>query len=281
MQPEKSLNAIYANATVPEMVQDSHSLRILLRGFCVNWIAGADEQAAATFLAPDYTAHVGGVTFTGLENYIPAVLGQLTSYPGLGLSVHEVMLSEEGIAMVFTEHGATTDGVVAAWRGVGLFLGDDAHLIENWTEEDYYARRRQLESTIPDAVPAPATAPWATPFVGANEAMRSLVLAWLESGLAESTSTVTLDDNLDNAALLDQDAITVNCILSSGSRVAFQANLSGTFLGGLGVDDTMIGARASMGIAGLVSVESDGSISGQVVRDRLGLRRTLKKATHS
>ena len=88
------------------MTSGPHPLSLLLRGFCVDWIAGAQEQAASKFLAPTYTAHVGGVTFAGLEQYIPAVLGQLHTYPGLSLTVHDVLLGDEGIAMVFSEHGA-------------------------------------------------------------------------------------------------------------------------------------------------------------------------------
>ena len=260
------------------MTSGPHPLSLLLRGFCVDWIAGAQEQAASKFLAPTYTAHVGGVTFAGLEQYIPAVLGQLHTYPGLSLTVHDVLLGDEGIAMVFSEHGATTDGVAAAWRGVGLFAWDGNQLIENWTEEDYYARRRQLVSKNPDAVPTPATAPWATPWMEADEEHRSTVVAWLTSGLMESTPTVTLDDGLETSTLLTQDTITISHSVSAGSRVAFQASVEGTFLGGLDIVDAAIGTPATMGVSGLVSVQSDGSISGQVVRDRLGLRRALSIA---
>ena len=262
----------------PDVTSGPHPLALLLRGFCVDWISAGRPEAAEQFLRHDYIAHVGAMSFSGLDSYIPAVLGQLNAFPGLALTVHDVALGADGIAMVFSEHGSAITGEQASWRGVGLFTWDGSHLTENWTEEDYYARRRQLSSGVSDPVPPPAVAPWATPQEVSNEAALNAVTSWLSEGTLETTAGVVLDDGLEVSALLDQRGCVINQCFSAGSRVAFQATLTGTFLGGLGVDPAAIGQVADLGVSGLVSLNSDGSITGQVVRDRLGLRRSVLSA---
>ena len=135
-----------------------------------------------------------------------------------------------------------------------------------------------MSSGVSDPVPPPAVAPWATPQEVSNEAALNAVTSWLSEGTLETTAGVVLDDGLEVSALLDLRGCVINQCFSAGSRVAFQATLTGTFLGGLGVDPAAIGQVANLGVSGLVNLNPDGNISGHVVRDRLGLRRSVSSA---
>ncbi len=96
--------------------------------------------------------HIGDVELDGLEAYVPATVGQLEQFPGLQLTVHDLAFTEDRLVLHFTEHGASArhDLRAAAWTGVALFAWDGERLTENWTQEDYAARRRQLADGVPD-----------------------------------------------------------------------------------------------------------------------------------
>ena len=48
--------------------------------------------------------------------------------------------------MRFSEHGASArhDGAAASWTGLGLYQWNGTRLEENYVEQDYLSRRRQL-----------------------------------------------------------------------------------------------------------------------------------------
>ncbi len=132
-----------------------------LRGFAVDFLTAHDVSAVERVMDPAYRLSIGGHVLDGRDtSYLPATAAQLDQFPGLTVTVHDTILGSDGVAMRFTEHGASLrdGGRVAAWRGITLFRLQDGRLAQGWAEEDYFARKRQLKSGAPDPV-APARAP--------------------------------------------------------------------------------------------------------------------------
>src|SRR6202012_1913284 len=139
-----------------------HPVALLARRFCVDWLDRADASVPPEIMTPGYRVHIGRAGLDGLDAYTAGTLGPLTQFAGLLLTVHQLVSDGDQLALHFTEHGASTrhGGRAAAWRGVALFRIEDGRLAENWTQEDYYSRRRQLADGPADPVPAPAISPW-------------------------------------------------------------------------------------------------------------------------
>jgi hypothetical protein len=250
----------------------------VLRRFAVEWISGADAAVCDEIMSPNYRVEIGGVTLDGLEPYRQGTAGQLTQFPGLLITVHEVVNAGAQVAMRFTEHGPSIkhDGRAAAWRGIGLFYLEAGQLVRNLTEEDYAGRRRQLEAGVPDRVDAPAVAPWSTPVGRADPAAEQAVRRWLESDCSFSRPGVEIDDGRDAAKqpLLDVAAVTVTDMFSAGAKVAFRVQQTGLPTGVAGWS----GDALTLSVVGIVSVGEDGAISGHIVRDAAGFGRAIRAA---
>ena len=263
-----------------------HPLVNLMRRFCVGWLDDADAEVCDQIMDPNYTVRIGGTSISGRDaEYKPATLGQLKKFPGLLISVHDLFLSELEVALHFTEHGpSVSNGKWAAWSGIGIFRWNGERLLSNITEEDYFSRRRQLITGIPDPVGRVAIAPWsATPGQPDHEA-EATVRSWLEAGGLVGRDQIKVDDAWTGRftpPLIDQHGLEIDALFSSGRRVAFHAVQQGTYLGGLEVDHEPVGMEVSMAVAGIVRVDEQGSISGNVVRDRMGLRGDLGKLFES
>lgn len=257
-----------------------HPLVALMRRFSVDWLGRADPSAATEIMAPGYSILIGGHTLAGRDDaYIPGTLAQLSRFPGLLLTVQELFTDGDRVAMRFTEHGPSSadGGQPAAWTGVGLFFWDGTRLTRNATEEDYHSRRRQLAQRCSDPVEGPDPAPWAAQPVAGDPAAEAAVRAWLEAG---DLGAVVLDDGWTGQPtppLLDVTAVRIGDLFSAGSHVAFHAVQAGRYRGGLPDTDGGIGRDAEMGIAGMVTVVPGGAITGRVVRDRVGLRRAVRR----
>jgi len=243
----------------------------LAQRFTINWLNLADAAVPATIMAPDYQVHIGATELDGLEPYTAGTIGQLEQFPGLALTVHEFVTDGSQLALVFTEHGASAkhDGRAAAWRGVALFRCAGGLLAENWTQEDYYARRRQLATGVPDTIPAPAVAPWTVDPQPADTAAEDTVRSWLGAPVLDG---VELDDG--SPLTVDVTGVEVARLFSAGDAVAFAGRWAGRYAGGVdGVTGT--GQPAALGICGVVHVDADRVVGGHVVTDRHGLRRSL------
>ena len=253
----------------------------LLRRFAVDWLDRADEQVCREIMDPGYTIRIGGVVLEGLDAYVPATAGQLHRFPGLMITVHDLVAAEGRAALRFTEHGGSTEGGQAAWRGIGLFWSDGRVLVRSVTEEDYFGRRRQLVDGVADAVDPPMVAPWNQRIGAPDPEAEKTVLAWLESGgPGIDDAGVILDDAAPGRPappVLEVADCAVEELFSADRQVAFQVMQRGTFAGGIPGLDTEIGREASLSMVGLVTVGENGAITGHAVRDRLGLRRRLRR----
>lgn len=266
----------------------------LMRRYVVDYTNRQDTDVCAEIMEPDYTLRMGSHEVSGRdEAYIPASRKQFTQFPGLGLTVHEVISNGDRLALRFSEHGASLrhDGAAAAWTGLGLYRWNGTRLQDNSVEQDYLSRRRQLAAGEPATVGPPAVAPWDTPARAADPAAESVVRAWIAEGLAaggppgfgSSTAgtSLTWDDGgrgSDRAVLADPASI-VDDLFSAGDAVAFRLTCHGRYAGGLDeVTDAPAGTAATLHLVGLVHVRHDQVASGHLVRDRLGMARALSPA---
>lgn len=248
-------------------MRDVHPLVRLAHRFTLDWLDLADESVPPQIMVPGYRVHIGDVDLDGLAAYAPATAGQLRQFPGLQLSVHALVTDGEHLALHFTEHGASVrhDLRAAAWTGVALFAWDGERLTENWTQEDYAARRRQLADGTPDVIASPVAAPWTTAPVPGDEGAVDVVRAWLPSAVPGAGGTVW-DDGLSDAAVLEPTGAEESLVFAAGDQVAFAA----TLIGAAG------GTDARLGIAGLVRVVDGAVAGGVVVSDRAGLARSQR-----
>lgn len=238
----------------------------LVRRWAIDWLCSHDPSVLPSVVSDDYILQIGATTIRGRGAYERAVMGQLEQFPGLMLTVHEVMGNDERAAIRFTEHGASVvhEGRVAAWAGIALFRTEGEHLSVTFAEEDYAARRRQLRSGEPDPVEAPHPAPWdvtsAAPDLEAVEAVKK----WLASGVDEMPEGVLVDDQASGhapAPLAISAAPHFDDIFSAGNQVAFHITQPE-----VRCEDSVTTLR----IAGLVTVQNGTVVSGRLVRDRLG-----------
>jgi predicted ester cyclase len=243
----------------------------LMRRYCIDYTARHDLSVCDEIMDPSYTLHMGTHDLAGRDDaYKPAAAAQFRQFPGLCLTVNEVICSGDRLALRFTEHGASArhDGAQAAWSGIGLYRWDGRRLLENYVEQDYLARRRQLAEGRPDPVEPSAVAPWDTRSVPADLAAEKVVRAWLAAG---DLAGVTADDGRPPHRPLAVTRTDVGVLFSAGPRVAFHAVQHGP---PAGEDPRFAGdGEALLHLAGVVRVEGGRVAGGHVVRDRLGLLR--------
>ena len=247
-----------------------HPLPALARRFAIDWLDRADPTVPPTIMTSDYLVHIGGLELVGLDAYAPATLGQLQQFPGLQFTVHDLVHTGDRLAMHFTEQGASVrpDLRPAAWTGVALFRWDGERLTENWTQEDYAARRRQLADGVPDPVGAPMAAPWTVSPAEPDPAAERVVHAWLATAMPGADG-VRWDDG-SGAPDFSPTGLEVAEIFSAGAQVAFAATQTG--LAPAAGDEGRGPER--LGLAGLVTVVDGEVTRGVVVSDRLGLVRS-------
>lgn len=253
----------------------------LLRGFATDFLTSHDIAEARRIMAPGYTLNIGGHVFAGRdEQYIPATAAQLDLFPGLVVTVHDVVLAPGWAAMRFTEHGVTAAGPghAAAWGGITLFRFEDEQLGEGWAEEDYFARKRELKSGQCDAVLPPMPAPWDQPCEDPDPVTEDAVRKWLalpENLLSAPVEQVRVGAP-DFADLIAPSQIAVSALFSAGSRAAFHATVTGTYRGGFAnVATELAGVDIRLRVAGIADVVGGEVYRVQLSADRLGLNRDL------
>lgn len=253
----------------------------LLRGFATDFLTSHDVAEARRIMASDYTLHIGGHVFAGRdEQYIPATEAQLDLFPGLIVTVHDVVLAPGWAAMRFTEHGVSAKPPhhAAAWGGITLFSFHKERLSRGWAEEDYFARKRELKSGACDPILPPMAAPWDQPCEMPEEATERLAREWLKDPpnlLSPPVEQMRVGAPAFDA-LIRPSGITVSALFTAGPRAAFHAVLSGSYAGGFAdIDQANVGAGIELRVAGILDTESGQVRRVQLSADRLGLHRDL------
>lgn len=249
----------------------------LARRWVVDYFNRHDDSAAREFIAPGYTLRIGDTTFAGRDDqWLPAVRQQFDLFPGLGMTVHQVLPGSGRVAVWFSEHGAS-GGRVAAWSGVAIYRSEAGRLVGCVAQEDYTTRLRQLKSGVADAVDPPAAAPWDAEALPPQADAEAVVRQWLQQSWPISVNAVRCDDeHITGIALqFDVKSCEFTELFSSGSEVAFHVQQTGRYRGGLA------GMPASdhdvvLHCNGIVRVEQGEVRSGRVIRDRGALRVRLK-----
>ena len=249
----------------------------LMRRWVVDYFNRQDPAACAEFIEPEYSLSIGDVLFKGRDqSWLPAVDIQMQRFPGMGMTVHQLIAGNNWVAAWFSEHGAC-EGRQACWSGVGIYKSNGRRLISCVAQEDYYTRQRQLKSGVPDQADAPALAPWDTVEAERNEIAENLVVDWLKNSWPQQNIKVRCDDeDITHRPL--QFLVRhseFSTLVSAGDYVAFHVKQTGDYLGGL-EDYSAPKPNLHLHCNGLLHVLNGQVSSGRVIRDRMGLRSQLK-----
>ena len=262
-----------------------HPAARLLRSFAVDFLTGHGLDVPARIMAAGYTLNIGGHVLDGRdEKYLPATSEQLSRFPGLCVTAHDVVIGDRTAALRFTEHGASPrhGGTAAAWGGVAVFRIDGGKLAGCWAEEDYFGRRMQLATGECNAVEPPHPAPWDVQAADGNAATEADARAWLERGAVVSDippppPTPSTQPSADE--LIRVERTTINELFTAGNRAAFHVEQHGSYAGGFAdVDAARIGTEVVLRTAGLLTVRDGEVVAARVTSDRLGLYYSLAQS---
>jgi predicted ester cyclase len=251
----------------------------LMRRYCLDYTNRHDVTQVPGIMEPDYTLRMGQHVLSGRDDmYVPAASAQFRQFPGLCLTVHQIVSNGERLAMRFSEHGRSVKHAnqTAAWSGIGLYHWNGTKLTANAVEQDYYSRKLQLDGAPADPIEPPATAPWDVVDVAANPGAEAVARTLLESG--EATTVLNTDDAWFRASAQPRftDATyRVDDIFSAGDDVAFRVVVDGTYAGGLPEAEAHVGKRTQHYYVGVASVAGGTVAAGRIITDRLGLVRRL------
>jgi predicted ester cyclase len=271
------------NGATMETVDGLHPLASLLRRYAFGYTAAHDFRVCESLMVEGYVLRMGEHELRGRDrDYIAATAKQYRQFPGLGFTVHELVLGEDRAALHFTEHGRSTlSHTTAAWSGVSLYRWDGARLTHCRVEQDYYGRREQLRTGRVHAVSPPGIDPWTTESAPPDPGVEAVVHRWLCAGGLSDAALGSLDSEPHGPVrrmLLSAAQVSVLDLFSAGDRVAFHVLISGRYAGGLDALDAYRHQPASLYVAGLVRV-CDGAVREvRAVTDRLAAERRLDAA---
>jgi hypothetical protein len=253
----------------------------LMRRYVIDYLLCQNPSVCGEIMEPDYVLHMADVDLTPRDElYVPAVASQFGLFPGMGMTVNDLFVSGDRLAMRFTQHGASMghEGRLASWAGIGLYRWNGRRLTETFAIEDYESRRIQLAGRrAPVPVEAPMLAPWDVHDASPNPSAEWLVRALIDNGEVLRRSSIAYDDEPAGAAsiIVEPQRVAVNDVLSAGSHVACAFVTTGTYVGGLEVPDDFIGRPIALHAVGTFAVSDDGAITGRVIRARGPARREL------
>lgn len=251
----------------------------LMRRWVVDYFNSHDASVAHEFIVPSYTLEIGDYTFAGRdEQWLPAVQQQMQAFPGMGMTVHQVVCSHDRVATYFSEHG-TSGGRTAVWSGVGIYRSNGNQLTACVAQEDYMTRQRQLKSGVTDPVESPSPNPWDTEALAPNPAAEDAVRQYLLHPWPSSLPSLRCDDEhiIGTPLKFEVTGVEFTELFSSGEHVAFHVRQTGLYRGGftgLAADEKPMLLNTN----GILQVQNGRVVSGRVVRDRLGLKARLQKA---
>jgi hypothetical protein len=257
----------------------SHTPVQLMRRWAVDYFNSHDASVAHEFIVPSYTLEIGDYTFAGRdEQWLPAVQQQMQAFPGMGMTVHQLICSHDRVATYFSEHGSS-GGRTAVWSGVGIYRSNGNQLTGCVAQEDYMTRQRQLKSGVSDAVESPSPNPWDTEALPPNPVAEAVVRQYLLNAWPVSLPAVRCDDEHITGRPLkfEVTGVEFNELFSSGEYVAFHVRQTGFYRGGFAgleaCETPML-----LNTNGILHVQNAQVVSGRVIRDRLGLKARLQKA---
>jgi len=249
----------------------------LMRRYCIHYVNCHDFSLLPEIMVDDYKLSMGEHMLQGRDTqYVNATRIQMGDIQGLQLTVHEIITNGERLAMRFSEHGASQrqGGKQSVWAGIALYAWRDSRLTHCRVEQDYYARRRQYRTGVPDRVDAPAVAPWDTAAAPANAESERVVRAWIMEGMPRSPG-VSFDDEwlgVGPQDVIDAQKAEILDLFSAGPNVAFHVRQFGALRPGFTENS---GAGVFLHSTGILSVRNGAVSSGRIVRDRMGLERRL------
>lgn len=252
----------------------------LMWRYVVEYTNTHDASVCDEIMDPGYCLHMGGHDVRGRDGaYKPAVAAQYRQFPYLGIVAHDVVSNGDRLALHFSEHGASNrfDGNTASWSGIGVYDWDGARLLENWVEQDYFARRLQLTSGVPTPLDPPALDPWVVPAVPADAGTEVAARRWLEEGSLDGEGIVVDDRGQAPGSKqpgIDVTDVTVDDLFSAGTKFGFHATWRGAYLGGLDGHDDDVGTEVLHYFSGIGTV-TGGIVTARVITDRLGLDKRL------
>jgi hypothetical protein len=263
-----------------EIADGPQPLAAVLRRYAYGYTAAHDLTVCPSIMVDDYVLRMGEHEIRGRDaEYIPATRKQYRQYPGLGFTVHDLVLSEDRAALYFTEHGrSVVHGGDAAWCGVSLYRWDGGRLTECRVEQDYYARRAQQRSGACDPVAAPGTDPWTVSPGKADPATEDIVRRWLASGGLLDAPVGSLDNERSGASrrvLFSAPRVTILDLFAAGDRAAFHVLIEGSYAGGLDHLDGYRHAPASLYATGLARVRDGAVTNVRAITDRLAAERRM------
>lgn len=261
-----------------ELIDGLHPLASLLRRYSYAYTAAHDFRVCSEIMVDDYVLRMGEHEIRGRDaEYIPATQKQYRQYPGLGFTVHELVLGEDRAALHFTEHGrSVVHNGGAAWSGISLYRWDGRRLVECRVEQDYYGRRTQQRTGRVNPVEPPGLDPWTTASTPSDPDAEGVVRAWLASGGLADVPIGRMNDEHAAPArrmLLSAPRTRVLDLFGAGDRVAFHVVVDGSYGGGLDHLDGFRHQPASLYLTGMATVR-DGSVTDtRVITDRLAAER--------
>lgn len=260
-----------------------HPLAELLRRYAFAYTASHNFAVCKELMVEDYVLRMGEHEIRGRdENYVPATEKQYRQYPGLGFTVHELVLTDDRAALHFSEHGwSVVHGGYATWSGISLYRWDGDRLLDCRVEQDYFARRDQQVTGIPDAVPAPGLDPWIVAPAAPDPRTERVVREWLGHGGLSDVPIGSRDNehcSPPRRALISDGETTVLDLFTAGSRAAFHVVRSGLYAGGLDNAGCYRNTEISVYATGIATVGEDDAVEVVAVTDRLGAERRLGAA---
>lgn len=251
----------------------------LLRGFAVDFLTSHDAAAVEWIMDPAYRLSIGGHVFDGRDDsYLPATAAQLDLFPGLCVTVHDVVLSPDAVAMRFTEHGMSARrGTPSSWGGICLFRIEDRRLRFGWAEEDYFGRKLQLKSGVVDAIRPPHPAPWDAPVCDPDPVTESAFATWIMDPMRLVCEVEEISSGVPKLAeLVDPHSFDLSTVFSAGSRGAFHGVVKGTYKDGFAdIATSHAASQISVPVAGIFDTDGRSVTRVQLCGDRLGLHRHL------
>ncbi len=244
----------------------------LMRRYCIDYTNSHDLSVCDSIMEPSYVVHIAGMSLERDAAYKPAVEQVFERFPALGLVVHDLATNGDRLVMRFSEHGATSDGTVACWAGIGLYAWNGTRLTQCRVEQDFVSQQRQLEGGATHLLEAPHLDPWVTTIAQAPDPdMEVIARAWLAEGDLTAAPAGRIDeaDIGRHLPIVEVDRVDVHDLFSAGDRVAFHAAWHGRYTGGLdGIDGD--GRGIHVDVAGLLTVRDGAVARVHAVTDRFG-----------